>query len=242
MPEMLREGLAGLGTLIGYYLFAGSAAAVLTKLVKIPKEPGRKIFHIICAFSVFILLYGFRTWYVSALSAIALALVIYPILSLAERYPQYREILGERRGGEVKTSALLAFATMAVLTAIFWGWQNSKYIVIVAVMTWGFGDAAAALVGKAYGRRFLRHRLIEGKKTLEGTIAMHAVSGLVVFITLMALTDMSWPLCLTIAALVAPVCALTELFSRWGSDTITVPISAAISTFAFVSLFTRLGM
>ncbi len=241
MLKMLVEGLAGFGTLLGYYLFAGSLAAILTKFLKIPKEPGRKMFHILSAFSIFILLYGFRTWYVSALSALMFALVIYPILSYAERYPQYRAILGERKGGEVKTSALLTFGVMALLTATFWGWQNSKYIVIVAVMTWGFGDAAAALVGKAFGRHFLQHKLIEGKKTVEGTLAMHLVSALVVFVALSAMTELSWYICLLVAALVAPICAITELLSRWGLDTVTVPISAALSTFALISLFGRLG-
>ncbi len=241
---MLHEGLTGLGVLIGYYILAGSLTLLLSKLLKIPSELIRKILHTICFMSVLLMLNLFSTWYVAVFSLLAFVSIVYPVLALAERLPLYGKFFVERKNGEIKMSLILVFLMISVLIAVFWGLLETswKYIIVVAVMAWGFGDAAAALVGKAYGRHYIEHRLVEGKKTVEGTLSMFAVSWLAIFITTMIYTVASWYLCLVIALLVAPVCALVELFSRRGTDTITVPFSTAISIFALVSFFTFLGV
>jgi len=241
---MLHEGLIGLGILIGYYILAGSLTVLLKKIVKVPSELFRKILHTICFMSVLLLLNVFGTWYMAVLAVLTFALIVYPILALVERFPLYGRFFAERKSGEVKMSLILAYLMIIVLTAVFWGWMGTswKYVIVVAVMAWGYGDAAAALVGKAYGRHYIKHRLVEGKKTVEGTLSMFAVSWLAIFITTMMYAVEPWYLCLAIALLVAPVCALVELFSRRGTDTITVPFSAAISIFALVSFFTFLGV
>jgi len=58
--------------------------------------------------------------------------------------------------------------------------------VLASVLAWGLGDAAAALVGKRFGRHFVRGRLVEGCKSLEGTFAMFVVSFISVMIVLIA--------------------------------------------------------
>lgn len=204
----------------------------------------RKTLHTICAVSILLLLRTFDTWYEAALAVAAFTLAVYPILAVLERFPLYRRILAERRSGEVKMSLILLSLTMVILIVVFWGWLGAgwKYTIVVAVAAWGFGDAAAALVGKMCGRHRIEHRLVEGKKTIEGTLAMYGMSCLAVFVTTMVYAVGPWYLCFVIALLVAPVCAIVELLSRWGMDTVTVPLSAAISTFAFMSLLTFLRM
>ena len=113
---------------------------------------------------------------------------------------------------------------------------------MVAVLAWGYGDASAALVGKLYGRHYLEHRFIEGKKTIEGTLVMFAVSALTIFVTTTIFAGLSLQICLLVALGVAPVCAIVELFSRSGSDTITVPCSAAFATFMIMSILMLLGV
>jgi len=78
------------------------------------------------------------------------------------------------------------------------------------------------LVGKLYGRHYLEHRFIEGKKTIEGTLVMFAVAALTIFITITLFAGLSLQVCFLLALGVAPVCAIVELFSRSGSDTITL--------------------
>lgn len=94
----------------------------------------------------------------------------------------------------------------------------------------------AALVGKRWGRRRLRGRWLDGKKTAEGTLAMVAFATAAAFLTLLGYTGWPWHVCLAVAVLVAPVAALTELVTRNGMDTITVPFA----TFAWLLVVTRL--
>ena len=109
-------------------------------------------------------------------------------------------------------------------------------------MAWGLGDAAAALVGKAIGRPRIRHPRIHGTKTYEGTFAMYITAGLAIFLTLLVEANQSWMVSLMVAALVAPVCAVVELFSSRGFDTITVPLSAAFAILPLMLFFAYLGM
>lgn len=204
----------------------------------------RKFLHIICVCLVLLPVKIFSTWYSAVLAVLLFMLLVYPILTLAEHLPRYGKFFSERKKGEVKMSLVLVSLMVVILITIFWGWLGTswKYNIVVAVMAWGLGDAAAALVGKAFGRHFIEHRLVEGKKTMEGTLAMFIVSSLAIFITTMIYAIGPWYLCLAIALLVAPVCAIVELFSHRGSDTITVPLSAAISTFMLVSFISYLGV
>ncbi len=202
----------------------------------------RKTLHIICMILILLVVNMFATWYDAVFAVIIFVLIGYPILVLLERFPKYSNFFAERRKGEVKRSLLLVSLMVVILISVFWGWLGTtwKYTIIIAVMAWGFGDAAAALVGKAYGDHYIDHNLVEGKKTIEGTLAMFAVSWLVIFVIIMIYTEVPWYLCFIIALLVAPVCAIVELFSRRGMDTITVPISAAILIFTYTYISTFL--
>jgi phytol kinase len=115
-------------------------------------------------------------------------------------------------------------------------------MVVVSVMAWGFGDAAAALVGKAWGRRRIQHRWVDGAKTMEGTGAMYAVSSVAILGSLMAYTALPWYWCLVAAVLIAPICAVVELISHRGIDTITVPYATAASTFVLLNLLSVTGV
>ncbi len=203
----------------------------------------RKMLHIICVILVLLPVYLFNIWYHAVLSVLVCIIIVYPLLCHAERHPQYGSFFSERKNGEVKTSFLLVSLMILLLITVFWGWLGTewKYNIVVAVLAWGLGDAAAAIVGKAFGRHYLEHPLIEGKKTVEGTLAMLVVSCFVIGIVTTLYAVLPWYLCLTLALLVSPVCAIVELFSKGGTDTITVPLSAAASVYGLVSLFTHLG-
>lgn len=204
----------------------------------------RKFLHIICTFFLLVLVNAFNEWYDVVIAMLVFVSALYPVLTLIEHFPQYGKFFYERRKGEVKKSVLILTVMVIVLVVVFWGLLgvNRKYIIIAAIMAWGFGDAAAALIGKAFGRHFIEHRHIEGKKTVEGTLAMYMASSLAIFATMMLQGAGPWYLCLAVALMAALVCAVVELFSLRGSDTITVPLSAAISMFILVSFFSRLGV
>lgn len=241
---LIQEGLTGLKILLGYLISVVALLLLVKRFVKVPQELTRKVLHLMIATSVFVWLYAYRTWYVSAISAAALAAVLYPLLTLVEQHPWYSKFLSERRVGEVKKSMVVFFLMMVVLITVFWGWlgPGSKYIIVVAVMAWGFGDAAAALIGKAYGRYYITSRFVEGKKTVEGTVSMYAMSLLAIFITTLFYTGKPWFICLGIGLLVAPASALVELYTRRGMDTITVPLAVAGAVSVLVKMLGWFGV
>jgi len=241
---MIREFISGIGLFIGYYAVAVLLLLMIRAFLKPPRELFRKLLHTACFLSVLVLLYAFETWYLAMLTAILFALTLYPIITYIERFPKIMEILIERKNGEIKSSLLIAFFMMAVLIAIFWGLlgEQWKFIVVVSIMAWGFGDAAAALIGKAFGRNPINHRWVEGTKTREGSIAMYFVSAAAIFICLLIYTSFSWYLCVSGALLVAPICTIVELVSHNGMDTITVPLATAFPVFSLIILLSLVGV
>jgi phytol kinase len=162
--------------------------------------------------------------------------MVFPILFFAERIPGYSQLLVERKDGEIKRSLVVAFSMFTVLICICWGWLGEKYLVIASVLAWGLGDAAAALVGKRFGRHFIVGKLIEGRKSLEGTLAMFAVSFVSVIVVLIAYGAVKWYGYAPIAIITAAVCAVVELYTKNGMDTLTCPLAAAATMIPLVRL------
>jgi phytol kinase len=236
---MQHNDLIGLGLFLSYFVFAALLALLIKTRLKMPSELFRKMLHLVITFSILPLLKLFSTWYAAVLAAFLLVLIMYPILTLVERSSFYKQFAPEREGGEFKRSLIIVQLSFSILITVFWGLLgiDYHYIAVVAVMAWGFGDAAAALVGKAFGRRRIRNRRVEGAKTVEGTHAMLIVAGLAIFFTLLIYAGQPWYVSLIIATLVAPVCAVVELFSSRGMDTLTVPLATAFTTLSLVKLF-----
>lgn len=241
---MVDNDLIGFGLLIAYYVIVGLPMLLLKAYDKLPFEVARKMYHFVITLSIFPLLKLFNTWQASVLASLLLVVIAYPVLVLIRNSAFYQRIAVERAAGEFKSSLIIAQATIATLIFVFWGvlgieWQ---YIAVVAIMAWGFGDAAAALVGKSFGRNRIRHPHIKGTKTIEGTAAMFVVAGLAIFFTLLIYAGQPWYISLIVALLVAPLSAVIELFSNHGLDTATVPISVAFSVTFLMSFFSMVGL
>jgi phytol kinase len=228
-----------------YVVFLAIIPVVLKVRVDAPPEIVRKFQHVAYALSIFLLLDLFSSWYIAIGAASALVVVAYPVLYLTEKTALYKRLLVERRSerGELRRQLLLVQLSFAILILIFWGvlgthWQ---YLAGVAVMGWGFGDAAAALVGKALGRRRIIHSMVEGAKTREGTLAMIICAGTALFLSLIFYGGLPWHTSLVLALIVAPVCGIVELFSRRGVDTITVPLAAGALLLPLIYLFSLVG-
>ena len=240
---MLHNDLMGLGLYIGFLIMMGLPAVLLKACCNVPFEVMRKIYHMAITLSIFPLVRFISTWYMAVLAAFLLVIIAYPLLVLVESSSFYKRIAVEREGGEFKRSLIIVQLSIALMIFVFWGLLGPewKYVAVVAVMAWGFGDAAAALIGKNFGRRRIRHPRIEGMKTMEGTQAMYITAGLAIFFTLLIYAGQTWHVSLVVALLAAPVSAVVELFSNRGMDTITVPISTGLAVLSLMSLFSYLG-
>ncbi|HSK69904.1 MAG TPA: phosphatidate cytidylyltransferase [Candidatus Limnocylindria bacterium] len=218
----------GFGILLAYLLLTAGGALLVRRLhPRMDRELFRKTLHVIVLFALPVFLLAFPDWRLSAAAALALAALIYPVLAIGERFRGYGELLIQRKNGEVRRSMVLLFSTYTVIIALCWGWLGDRMLAMACVYAWGFGDAAAALVGKRFGRSALHGPLIEGRKSLEGTAAMFAVSFVSVFAIMLARGGLSVGQCLLVAALAAGASAGAELYTPGGYDTATCPAAAA---------------
>jgi phytol kinase len=174
----------------------------------------------------------------SVLANIVFITLVSPVLLFAEKHLAcYSDLLIERKNGEIKNSLVIVFGMYALIIGICWGWLGEKWLILACVYAWGVGDAAAALIGKKYGKHCLEGGYIEGCKSVEGTLAMFAVSFLSVIIILLANGKVAWYGYAPIAALTAAVCAAVELYTPNGMDTLPCPIAAAAVILPLVHLW-----
>lgn len=225
--------LLGTGYTLIYYVLVAGTALTLRRLTRIPDEIFRKLLHCIILGALPVYVYGFPQWWQAVLSCAVFALVVYPILKYFERFSLYSSLTTERKSGELKNSLLVVFSMFAVVITVCWGLLGDRLLVLCCVYAWGFGDAAAALVGKRFGR----HKIPRSKKSWEGTLSMFGVSFACVLALLLVRGGLALPACTAVALATAAASAATELYTPGGYDTITCPLCATAVMLPLLSLF-----
>lgn len=214
--------LVGTGYTIIYYIILASIALTMRKLTRIPDEIFRKLLHCIVLGAFPLYVYGFDKWWHAVLSCVVFAIVVYPVLKFFERFKWYSHMVTERSSGELKSSLIVVFSMYAVVITVCVGVLSEPLLALASVYAWGIGDAAAALIGKKFGR----HKIPRSVKSFEGTFAMFAVSFTSVLVILICRGGMAWFGYLLSAVFVAVVSATIELYTSGGYDTITCPFGA----------------
>ena len=151
-----------------------------------------------------------------------------PPYSLRRKYQCFLFFVNERKKGEFKSSMVFAVGMMAFSTAVCWGLFGDKYLVLASIYAWGIGDALAALIGKRFGKHKIKWKLADGKKSVEGSLAMFLCAFASVFFVLLFRGGMGIVLCAVIAVLAAFVCTITEMCTKNGLDTVVCPVSAMV--------------
>jgi len=236
---LFREFWRVLGIYLGYIIVLAAGVIVMRFTTKIPDYIFRKILHIIAFTSILPLLFCTDVWWIAALVEFVFVILVILALIPAERLSFYRHLLVEKEKHEVVISFAMLFSLMTLLLVVFWGvfGPEHKYIILASIMAWGPGDAAAAIVGRNWGRHKLSGKHIEGVKSVEGTVAMGMTSFVCTFVTLVTMSGLSLGMNLLLSLVIAPIAALVELFSKKGSDTVTVPIASSLILLAGMFLF-----
>lgn len=233
----MQELSHGLLALLAYFIVAAGAALTCRVLIRIPDELFRKILHCILLGSLMVFVFAFSLWWHAALSAVAFAVVVYPILAVFERFKGFSRLTTEREKGELKESLLLVFGMFALVMAICWGWLGDRLLVLACVYAWGFGDAAAALVGKKWGVHKISFGHADKNKSAEGSAAMFLVSLVSVAVILICRGKLSTAGYIVVPIVTALVSAAAELYSKHGHDTVICPLSAMAVLLPLVHLF-----
>ncbi len=232
---------------IAYFILVLFVLSVLLKaFLPVADEVVRKFQHIGYAFSIFLYLELYDPWY-QAFYTIAIFMVgVFLFLFLLEKTSFYKQYLIDRKkqGGELKYSLLQGQAMFAILLALFIGIlpYGQETFIITAVMSWGFGDALAALIGKYYGKKKLLLNGADPHKTQLGSTAMFFSVFIVVIACLIWQADILWWVALIVALLTAPLATLIEAYTKKGLDTIFLPTSIGLIVYGITVLFIVSGV
>ena len=205
----------------------------LKRFVDIPDYLSRKILHVVASLVVIPVIIIPSSWWVSEIVVACLLVGVITILLTVERYAFYQKFFIEKYKHEVIISFVIYFLVMASLIAFFWLYRDNKYFVIMAILAWSLGDAAASIFGHICGRHTLSGELIEGTKSVEGSIACLVFAFAVPFIMLFTVYQYVWWLALLSALSTALGVTLAELFTKKGLDNLTCPLMAGIILFLF---------
>lgn len=226
------EFLIGFGILVAYFVICASTALILRKTIRIQDELFRKILHFILLCSLFVFVFAFKTWWKSGIACLVVISIAYPILYLCEKFKTFSNTFNERKKGEIRSSLVIVFFMFLVIISICWGLLNDKVLCLVAIFSWGFGDAFAALIGVKYGK----HKIYK-KKSLEGTLAMFITSFVTVLVILFIHNIIPWYGVVITSILVAIASSVVELYTPNGLDTITCPIASLLVMIPMLWLF-----
>lgn len=209
---------------LGYVLTFAAVMIVLWFLVRIPDYIFRKLLHMIAFSCLVVMTLHAESWQAAALTSVLFAVIVWPLLTLAEELPVYNRLFVQKKPGEIKKSLLLLFFMYAFLIFVCWGILKKPYIAIASILMWGIGDAMAALVGIPFGRHVIHYAKSDGKKTWEGTAAMCISAFIAGVLGLLASKALPVSRCILYPLISAPFAAYTELVTKNGDDTVTVPV------------------
>ena len=225
---LLYQTAECLGKFIIYVIPCAAVLLILYFFCHIPKFVFRKFLHFIAFSCVTLMIAAAGSWMAASLAAVIVALAVYPVLSMLESRPWFAGLFVQKSKGEVKRSLLMLFFMFALLNTVAWGVFGKAAVGAAAILMWGIGDAAAALVGIPFGRHKVISRFTDGKKSYEGTAAMFAaafISGVIVLGLYAGISPAKAALC---ACAGAACGAIAELITSSEYDTVSVPLTILV--------------
>ncbi len=190
-----------------------------------PTNYARNAFHVAWALFALFLIEGLLT--VNGLLYAAGGFAVYAWTTELTRraWPRWNELVMKLYGRVAhphewhRINSATWYATALVGLAL----TRSPLLCAMGVAVLGFGDPAAALIG----RRFGRVKLVNGR-SLEGSIAFVVFGAAVAAPLAVVAHGFGWPAAIGVALGASTVGAVAELFSRRVDDNLTIPLAAAL--------------
>lgn len=226
----LMEYLKVLGIYVGYIVVLAAILIIVRFTTKVKDHIFRKLLHFVAFTSIIPLVFSTDIWWIAVAVEVLFLILVIAGLHFFENFSFYKGLFVEKAKHEVLFSFISLFVLMTVLIVIFWGifGREHLFIAIGAIMAWGPGDAVAAIVGKEYGKHKLQGKYIEGTKSVEGSIGMAITSFVCLLPVLLTMSVLPWYVAVIVSLIIAPIASLTELFTKGGWDTVTVPAVSAL--------------
>lgn len=109
------------GTLAAFVIPCLSALLLIRCLLKPPSFVFRKLLHTAAFTGVSLMILAAGSWQAAALTSALLALVLYPVLTMAQEKVWFGKLLAQKSPGEVRRSMLLLFLMFTAVIALSWG-------------------------------------------------------------------------------------------------------------------------
>ncbi len=218
IPAFLQSDPALVAVSFVWVVFVIAIGEGTRRLAHLPPDVTRKVIHVgVAAWALPTALLFDSPWWAALMPAIFVGLN-----ALSYRLRLMEVIEEEGRGSPGTIYFPLSFT---LLILVFWP-AGGRAAMVAGLYAMGFGDAAASVLGRRYGRH--RFRIGGATKSWEGTGIMFAVSFAAILLGTLPLVDgPAWGAALGAAA----VAAAAEAPAGHGLDNLTVPLTGAAAFF-----------
>jgi phytol kinase len=218
----------GLGLSYVYILLSMATATLLLRWEKVDSRTARKIIHIAVGHWWFIAMYSMEATAVAVIGPASFIIINY-LIARFHLLPAM-ESQGSNMGTVYYPISLL------VLVLLSWQWGMPKWIGAMGIMIMAWGDGLAALSGQLAGEKTREIHIFGNRKTFAGSLAMAAISFLVVLILqFVFFRPIGIVAILTISLGMSILSTLVEFITPFGVDNITVPLISSLSYWLLVS-------
>ncbi len=217
-----------------YFIIGAGSLALLSYFFTFPSEIKRKSYHLMACGSIFVLLECFQHWYGAVIALIIFIAAVFVVVPIATKLFDLRSLSIQRGNSivEILRQAVLFLVGMGIMITLIWGLSGAEHKIHIAIgmMALSFGDAAAAILGKRFGKRTLSLRIFDQKKTVEGSLAMLIFAFIAIFFLLFFFTELTFIFAFMFALILATLSAFVEAISVRGLDTILIPLVISLAS------------
>ncbi|MEZ4357775.1 MAG: DUF92 domain-containing protein [Eubacteriales bacterium] len=211
------QNIFGILVSLAFIILIIAIATLLQKRGKLSNEGGRKFIHIaVSNWWIIAILFFDGPWWAAAV----------PALFVAANYLSYRFniIKSMERGKGIEDLGTVWYAVSLLVLALWtFSVPDAKWIGLIAVLSMGYGDGFAAIVGKKFGK--IRYPFKNMKKTLEGSLILFVAAFTISALVLLIFRPEN---VIRDAFILAMAAALIELITPLGFDNLTLPLGLAL--------------